>query len=92
MTATLQIVHGWLLKAYPDLVARSCFVDPVCFCTSSRKGTKRVAIDVLIPRQVFGRFAAPRSTSSNCTYLFLFRSLTSASTSCTRPPELPSNT
>lgn len=27
-----QIVHGWLLKSVPDLVVRSCFVDPVCFC------------------------------------------------------------
>lgn len=27
------IVHGWLLKQAPDLVVRSCFVDPVCFCT-----------------------------------------------------------
>ncbi|KDQ12734.1 hypothetical protein BOTBODRAFT_34194 [Botryobasidium botryosum FD-172 SS1] len=26
------IVHAWLLKAYPDLVNRSCFVDPVTFC------------------------------------------------------------
>ena len=26
------IVHGWLLKESPDLVKRSCFVDPVTFC------------------------------------------------------------
>ncbi|GAA6047697.1 hypothetical protein JCM3770_001724 [Rhodotorula araucariae] len=25
------IVHGWLLKEHPHLVARSCFVDPVAF-------------------------------------------------------------
>lgn len=25
------IVHGWLLKAIPKLVRRSCLVDPVCF-------------------------------------------------------------
>ncbi|GAA5933035.1 hypothetical protein JCM10213_009270 [Rhodosporidiobolus nylandii] len=25
------IVHGWLLKDHPSLVARSCLVDPVCF-------------------------------------------------------------
>ncbi|GAA5865382.1 hypothetical protein JCM1840_001549 [Sporobolomyces johnsonii] len=26
------IVHGWLVKDCPQLVARSCFVDAVCFC------------------------------------------------------------
>ncbi|KAK4705167.1 hypothetical protein P7C70_g1037, partial [Phenoliferia sp. Uapishka_3] len=26
------MVHGWLLKAYPELCVRNCFVDPVCFC------------------------------------------------------------
>ncbi|GAA6034999.1 hypothetical protein JCM8097_002136 [Rhodosporidiobolus ruineniae] len=26
------IVHGWLVKDCPALVARSCFVDPVTFC------------------------------------------------------------
>ncbi|KDE03487.1 hypothetical protein MVLG_06049 [Microbotryum lychnidis-dioicae p1A1 Lamole] len=26
-----SIVHGWILKELPDLVVRSCFVDPVCF-------------------------------------------------------------
>ncbi|GAA99822.1 uncharacterized protein L969DRAFT_43942 [Mixia osmundae IAM 14324] len=26
------IVHGWLLKSFPDLVKRSCFTDPVTFC------------------------------------------------------------
>ncbi|GAA5941895.1 hypothetical protein JCM3775_004795 [Rhodotorula graminis] len=26
-----SIVHGWLLKQHPNLVARSCFVDPVAF-------------------------------------------------------------
>ncbi|SCV72611.1 BQ2448_4148 [Microbotryum intermedium] len=26
-----SIVHGWILKELPDLVIRSCFVDPVCF-------------------------------------------------------------
>lgn len=29
---SFQIVHGWLVKGYPELVTRSCFVDPVCFC------------------------------------------------------------
>ena len=28
------IVHGWLLKSCPELVKRSCFVDPVTFCAS----------------------------------------------------------
>ncbi|KAM0746414.1 hypothetical protein T439DRAFT_329860 [Meredithblackwellia eburnea MCA 4105] len=27
-----SIAHGWLLKTYPDLIVRSVFVDPVCFC------------------------------------------------------------
>jgi hypothetical protein len=27
-----QIVHGWLVKDFPELCARSCFVDSVCFC------------------------------------------------------------
>ncbi|EIW82122.1 hypothetical protein CONPUDRAFT_54478 [Coniophora puteana RWD-64-598 SS2] len=26
-------VHAWLLKAYPEIVAKSCFVDPVTFCS-----------------------------------------------------------
>ncbi|GAA5970009.1 hypothetical protein JCM3765_007275 [Sporobolomyces pararoseus] len=26
------IVHGWLVKSAPELCARNCFVDPVCFC------------------------------------------------------------
>lgn len=26
-----QIVHGWLLKDCPELVTRSCLVDPVSF-------------------------------------------------------------
>ncbi|KAI0068643.1 hypothetical protein BV25DRAFT_1873699 [Artomyces pyxidatus] len=25
--------HAWMLKAHPNLVARSCFVDPVTFCS-----------------------------------------------------------
>ncbi|KDQ53188.1 hypothetical protein JAAARDRAFT_183518 [Jaapia argillacea MUCL 33604] len=25
-------VHAWLLKAHPNMIARSCFVDPVTFC------------------------------------------------------------
>ncbi|TCD60428.1 hypothetical protein EIP91_010080 [Steccherinum ochraceum] len=25
-------IHGWLLKAHPGMIARSCFVDPVVFC------------------------------------------------------------
>ncbi|KIJ56873.1 hypothetical protein M422DRAFT_23007 [Sphaerobolus stellatus SS14] len=26
-------VHSWVLKAFPELVRRSCFVDPVTFCS-----------------------------------------------------------
>ncbi|KAF5387765.1 hypothetical protein D9615_000475 [Tricholomella constricta] len=25
--------HAWMLKGYPNLIARSCFVDPVTFCS-----------------------------------------------------------
>ncbi|TCD64755.1 hypothetical protein EIP91_003646 [Steccherinum ochraceum] len=25
-------IYGWLLKAHPEMIARSCFVDPVVFC------------------------------------------------------------
>lgn len=25
-------IHTWILKQYPELVKRSCFTDPVCFC------------------------------------------------------------
>ncbi|KXN89654.1 hypothetical protein AN958_05521 [Leucoagaricus sp. SymC.cos] len=25
-------VHAWMLKAHPNMLARSCFVDPVTFC------------------------------------------------------------
>ncbi|KAH9482722.1 hypothetical protein JR316_0004822 [Psilocybe cubensis] len=25
--------HAWVLKGHPDIVARSCFVDPVTFCS-----------------------------------------------------------
>ncbi|KAI5481007.1 hypothetical protein MNV49_006193 [Pseudohyphozyma bogoriensis] len=25
------MVHGWLLKEIPEMITRSCFVDPVCF-------------------------------------------------------------
>ena len=25
-------VHAWLVKAHPDRIARSCFVDPIVFC------------------------------------------------------------
>ena len=25
--------HAWLLKAHPRLITRSCFVDPVTFCS-----------------------------------------------------------
>ncbi|KAF8974489.1 hypothetical protein BDZ97DRAFT_1647027 [Flammula alnicola] len=25
--------HAWMLKGYPDMIARSCFVDPVTFCS-----------------------------------------------------------
>ncbi|KAF8913969.1 hypothetical protein CPB84DRAFT_1758047 [Gymnopilus junonius] len=26
-------VHAWVLKCYPNIVARSCFIDPVTFCS-----------------------------------------------------------
>ncbi|EPQ59444.1 hypothetical protein GLOTRDRAFT_109691 [Gloeophyllum trabeum ATCC 11539] len=26
-------VHGWMLKSHPEMVYRSCFVDPVTFCS-----------------------------------------------------------
>ena len=25
--------HAWMLKEHPKLVTRSCFVDPVTFCS-----------------------------------------------------------
>jgi len=25
--------HAWMLKGYPEMIARSCFVDPVTFCS-----------------------------------------------------------
>ena len=25
-------IASWLIKAYPELIARSCFVDPIVFC------------------------------------------------------------
>ena len=25
--------HAWMLKDYPSIVTRSCFVDPVTFCS-----------------------------------------------------------
>ena len=34
LISSSQMVHGWLLKAHPELFTRSCFVDPVCFCMS----------------------------------------------------------
>jgi hypothetical protein len=27
-----SFVHAWMLKSYPNMVYRSCFVDPVAFC------------------------------------------------------------
>ncbi|OSX60266.1 hypothetical protein POSPLADRAFT_1182745 [Postia placenta MAD-698-R-SB12] len=27
-----SFVHAWMLKAYPSMVTRSCFIDPVTFC------------------------------------------------------------
>ncbi|KAF8551453.1 hypothetical protein OG21DRAFT_1478115 [Imleria badia] len=27
-----SFLHAWFLKAHPEMVARSCFVDPVTFC------------------------------------------------------------
>ncbi|KAF9534250.1 hypothetical protein CPB83DRAFT_902204 [Crepidotus variabilis] len=26
-------VHAWMLKGYPEIIGRSCFVDPVTFCS-----------------------------------------------------------
>lgn len=28
-----SFLHAWLLKAHPDMIIRSCFVDPVTFCS-----------------------------------------------------------
>ncbi|KIP10713.1 hypothetical protein PHLGIDRAFT_65260 [Phlebiopsis gigantea 11061_1 CR5-6] len=28
-----SFLHAWLLKAHPEMVSRSCFVDPVTFCS-----------------------------------------------------------
>ncbi|KAI0081737.1 hypothetical protein K474DRAFT_1612892 [Panus rudis PR-1116 ss-1] len=28
-----SFTHAWLLKAHPEMVTRSCFVDPVTFCS-----------------------------------------------------------
>ena len=28
-----SFLHSWILKAYPEMVTRSCFVDPVVFCS-----------------------------------------------------------
>ncbi len=25
--------HAWMLKEYPYIVGRSCFIDPVTFCS-----------------------------------------------------------
>lgn len=27
-----SVPHAWMLKAYPQLLKRNCFVDPVTFC------------------------------------------------------------
>ncbi|CCO27544.1 hypothetical protein BN14_01525 [Rhizoctonia solani AG-1 IB] len=27
-----SVPHAWMLKAYPELLQRNCFVDPVTFC------------------------------------------------------------
>jgi hypothetical protein len=27
-----SVPHAWMLKAYPQLLQRNCFVDPVTFC------------------------------------------------------------
>ncbi|THG99314.1 hypothetical protein EW026_g3004 [Hermanssonia centrifuga] len=28
-----SFLHAWMLKAYPEMATRSCFVDPVTFCS-----------------------------------------------------------
>lgn len=28
-----SFIHSWMLKAYPELITRSCFIDPVVFCS-----------------------------------------------------------
>ncbi|CAL1707594.1 unnamed protein product [Somion occarium] len=28
-----SFTHAWMLKAYPEMIRRSCFVDPVTFCS-----------------------------------------------------------
>lgn len=28
-----SFIHAWILKAYPEMATRSCFVDPVTFCS-----------------------------------------------------------
>ncbi|KAH9951617.1 hypothetical protein B0H21DRAFT_874266 [Amylocystis lapponica] len=28
-----SFAHAWMLKAYPSMITRSCFVDPVTFCS-----------------------------------------------------------
>lgn len=28
-----SFAHAWMLKHYPSMVTRSCFVDPVVFCS-----------------------------------------------------------
>jgi len=28
-----SFAHAWMLKAYPSMVTRSCFIDPVTFCS-----------------------------------------------------------
>ncbi|KAK7695883.1 hypothetical protein QCA50_000521 [Cerrena zonata] len=28
-----SFTHAWMLKAYPEMIKRSCFVDPVTFCS-----------------------------------------------------------
>jgi len=27
-----SFLHAWMLKEYPEMISRSCFIDPVVFC------------------------------------------------------------
>lgn len=40
-----QMVHGWLIKAMPELITRSCLVDPVCFCAFSLPSSSSLTHD-----------------------------------------------
>ena len=44
-----SFVHAWLLKAHPELFRRSCFVDPVTFC-SWEGGARARPLSPPVPR------------------------------------------